>query len=670
MDTISIGADGYYHPASDEEVRGLILRAIEERLQVRVRGSGHSIKYAIYTDSFGKAQDKGGIEMMLDQLNFEGSDEKVRIDITAPEVRVKAGCHLGMDPYDLAGVSNLVNSLLYQLDQKGLAVPDLGGIIHQAVGGFLSTGSSGGSLMASFGDQLIGLRLISGTGEILDLRKDRATDADLFFAAGVSMGLFGIITEATFTLVPRFNIIGEQTTTTVADCPIDLFGDGGSGKLSLEQYLNETQYARLMWWPQQKVERMEVWKARDMKESDYNQQTGSPEHFKPKPYMEFPAFGNSDIPTESGSEALAEAIGGLFYSLAGNWHLLLRKLNPSWPVKLFLNLIAWVYPGHVLPAVIKSFVPLDTELDPISHQPSGPQRFWDVWWHGLPMDNDIDDRLMPTDFTEIWIPLSKTSEVMSKLRDFYAENGYGATGSYSCELYAAKQSDFWMSPSYGQNMFRVDVFWFGYNEGDPAINYYPQFWDLLTKNFECRFHWGKHMPVNPDYLARQYPKWKEFMALRERMDPKQIFVTQYWRDRLGIEPYTLRTPLKPIVEKGMSKPAKSIFYFGFYMILEVVLMGWSPPFLMKLAGIDPAAAVWLRMIAGIIAGLTIYYFRISLRQIKALYPIPVYERTTVFVAALLLYLLSHAPFAVLAVGIVDLLGAIWTFWAIKSSAKK
>ena len=120
----------------------------------------------------------------------------------------------------------------------------------------------------------------------------------------------------------------------------------------------------------------------------------------------------------------------------------------------------------------------------------------------------------------------------------------------------------------------------------------------------------------------------------------------------------------------MSKPARTIFYFGFYMILEVVLLLWSPDFLIKMAGIDPSAAVWLRLIGGIVAGLTIYYFSISLRRIRALYRVPIYERTAVFLTALALYLFNHAPLAVLLVGIVDLLGAIWTLWALKSEAKK
>jgi hypothetical protein len=117
----------------------------------------------------------------------------------------------------------------------------------------------------------------------------------------------------------------------------------------------------------------------------------------------------------------------------------------------------------------------------------------------------------------------------------------------------------------------------------------------------------------------------------------------------------------------MTTPAKTIHYFAFYMIFEVVMLLWSPPALLRMAGVDPSDAVWLRVIAGIVAGLTIYYFKVSRAQIAAMYPVTVYERSTVFVATAALFMLDHLPFVVLLVGVVDLLGALWTLWAIKSA---
>ncbi len=519
METISVSPDGFYHPENVDQIRELILFAVENNKNIRVRGSGHSVASAIYT---GNWKTDNGLNLMLDKMR------RIRIDTEKLQVTVQAGCHLGKDPFDPSGTSDLENSLFFQMDQAGLAVPDMGGIIHQTVGGFLSTGSAGGSVLHSFGDQLVSLSFIDGNGELHTVSRENGDD--LFFAAGVSMGLLGIITEATFQCVRSFNIIGEESTTTVDGCSVDLFGDGGNGKPSLEDFLRTTEYTRLMWWPQKDVERMVVWKAAQMTEKDLEKTRSNgvgdrnvAHAFHPKPYLEFPLYYGTELP--------AEAVGGLFYTVVGNWHQVLASLKTSFLLRSALKVIGWLYPQHILPPVVKQFVPLDEDK-----HPPGPQNFWDIWWKGLPMDNRVSDKLMPTKFTEIWIPVSRSKEVMVKLRDLYRRKGYSATGSYSCEIYAAKKSDFWMSQSYGEDMIRVDVFWFGYSAGDPAVEYYPQFWELLMsdKSTPCRFHWGKYMPIAPEYLRIQYTKWDEFLALRNTLDPNRVFLTPYWQRHFGI----------------------------------------------------------------------------------------------------------------------------------------
>jgi hypothetical protein len=159
------------------------------------------------------------------------------------------------------------------------------------------------------------------------------------------------------------------------------------------------------------------------------------------------------------------------------------------------------------------------------------------------MDNQMDDQLWPTDFTELWIDVDKTAEVMSAMRDWYAGGGdpevaYDRTGAFSCELYAATKSRFWMSPSYGCDVFRVDVFWFGHNADDPRSDFYPQFWRLL-RPFGFRPHWGKFLPDPasgdwPAYYRAQLPRMADFLALRTKLDPKDVFLTNYWKDNLGI----------------------------------------------------------------------------------------------------------------------------------------
>jgi hypothetical protein len=176
--------------------------------------------------------------------------------------------------------------------------------------------------------------------------------------------------------------------------------------------------------------------------------------------------------------------------------------------------------------------------------PVGTQDFWDTWMCGLPMDNQMDDQLWPTEFTELWIPVEKATEVMRALQEFYyaggnADAAYAHTGSFSCELYAAKASPFWMSPSFGADVFRVDVFWFGLNAGSPADTFYPMFWELLQP-FAFRPHWAKFLPPASDrwraYYRKNVPMLERFLELRRELDPRQIFVNEYWREHLGIEP--------------------------------------------------------------------------------------------------------------------------------------
>ena len=80
---------------------------------------------------------------------------------------------------------------------------------------------------------------------------------------------------------------------------------------------------------------------------------------------------------------------------------------------------------------------------------------------------------------------------------------------------------------------RQDLFWFAKQEGQPERDYFPQFWTLLDR-FEPRYHWGKHLPEAPAALRQRYPRWDDFLNLRARLDPKGVFLTPYWRARLGI----------------------------------------------------------------------------------------------------------------------------------------
>ena len=181
--TIMRHPDGFYHPKSEDEVSDLIRFAIANGLKVRVRGAAHSsAKAAIYTGDFSSppAVDND-LNLILDQMNA------VEFDDTKKQAVVQAGCHFGYDPLDPTGVSTLESSLVYQLQQRGWALPITGGIIRQTMGGFLSTGSSGGSLRYSLLDAIVTFRVIDGTGNVHEFQRSDDLD-DPFYSVGSLYG--------------------------------------------------------------------------------------------------------------------------------------------------------------------------------------------------------------------------------------------------------------------------------------------------------------------------------------------------------------------------------------------------------------------------------------------------------------------------------------------------
>ncbi|WP_224360474.1 D-arabinono-1,4-lactone oxidase [Hyalangium versicolor] len=510
----------YSHPTTERALVALVKRARQEGRQLRVRGSGHSVYGAIHADGTPQANsDASGanLNVLLDRYTqiLDWNEEK-------KQVTVQAGCHLGIDPND--PLSKRENSLLYQLDQRGWALPDLGGITHQTVAGFLSTGSAGGTTTFDLGGSIACIRMIDGTGKVHEFRPNPDDPSDEennpFYAAGVSMGLLGVISTVTFQCEPRYDIIGEQVTSRVEASGIELSGEGDT---SLRSLMQRTEYSRLLWWPQRDVNKLQVWKARRTRPEDARK-THINGRFIPKPFVSFP--------TILGMKELSQGIINAFYTL-------ISRHAPPYERKTqdFIE--------GVLNTLIKD----------------GTEEFWDSWYEGLPMDNGADDALLPTEFTELFIDIHQTPEVMRELERFFAgDEGLERTGAYACEIYPARRSRFWLSPSYARDCVRVDIFWFKTRQGNPDIDFYPQYWELLRK-FDFRFHWGKYLSAADSstgaaYIRRQFPKWGKFMELRDRMDPDGVFLTGYWREHLAIEPAASNvTPLRRVEQEFAPREA-------------------------------------------------------------------------------------------------------------------
>jgi hypothetical protein len=570
--------DGFFHPASEDELIALVTTAYREGRELRVRGAAHSVSYAIYTDPLDGMPNHveqqsppagDNVNVMLDRYRgWRVKDEDRKL------VEADAGIHLGADPSDPTGGATLESSLLYQLwKESGWTISDTGGITHQTVSGFTATGSSGGSLQLSVNDNLWGFRVIDGTGEVYEVSRDDE-DQDLFYSMSPNLGLLGVVSKITFQCVDTFNISGQEAVTTVADCAVDLFGDGTPDRPSLESFLRDAEYARLEWWPQRGVERILTWQCQQMKPqlgfkpTRYEEFTDDPEATEVLISLLYTILGNLDDlsqakpkleatfgEVEKALEALAK-VGGLgeVGKLLARFvsELLEHGVDAAITLlKPFAPLIRRELPT-IFPKVLGAVIPLDA--DKKGMQKGEPQAFRDWGWQGLPMDNQANDVLVPTEFTELWVPLLRTRDAMRLLTGYFDEprdvhEAYRRTGLYAWELYSAMPTPFWMAASHTtgddawkDGVFRIDSYWFAANPGDPAETFYPALWDLFRDNgIPFRLHWGKFQPAYDsgdrrwvDFFAAEYPRWDDFLRLRERRDPNNIFLTAYWRDRFGL----------------------------------------------------------------------------------------------------------------------------------------
>jgi hypothetical protein len=570
---VPVGPDGFHHPASEQELVDLVKAAYREGRLLRVRGAAHSVSDAVYTEPPGPNRVSrqsppadGNVNVMLDRYRgWHVKDEARKL------VEAEAGIHLGADPSDPTGTATLESSLLAQLaTQKRWTVDNTGGVTHQTVSGFTATGSSGGSLQFTSNRNLYGFRLIDGRGEIHELTRDDA-DPDAFFSMSPSLGLLGVVSTITLECTDLFAIEGEEAVTSLDGCPADLLGPGADGRPSLEQFLRDAEFSRLEWWPQRDAERVVTWQA---------SRIDAPPGFEPKPYKRFDGgpeatqqmigilftiLGNLDDLSKARAklednfdelERVLEALP-LVHGLGAAGRLLAEFLSRAiefgvdaaiTALNPFRRLVRKAVPDF-LPKLIAAFIPLDAD-----EKDGGPQRFTDYGWSGLPMDNQADDELVPTEFTETWVPLPRTREVVQLLHTYFTEprddeEALRRTGTYAWELYSAMPTPFWLSPAHTSGddewkdgAFRVDPYWFADNAENPTETFFAGLWQLLRENdVPFRLHWGKFQPVYArgdrdwvDFFRAQYPRWDDFLRLRAERDPNNIFLTGYWRDRFGL----------------------------------------------------------------------------------------------------------------------------------------
>ncbi|GKQ35546.1 D-arabinono-1,4-lactone oxidase [Streptomyces sp. A012304] len=128
---------------------------------------------------------------------------------------------------------------------------------------------------------------------------------------------------------------------------------------------------------------------------------------------------------------------------------------------------------------------------------------------------------------EYAVPRQAVTEVLRELKAMVERSGLRI--SFPVEVRTAPADDITLSTASGRDSAYVAVHMV---KGTPYQKYFTAAERIFVAH-EGRPHWGKVHTRDAEYFAGVYPRFEEFTALRDRLDPDRRFQNDYLRRVLG-----------------------------------------------------------------------------------------------------------------------------------------
>lgn len=128
---------------------------------------------------------------------------------------------------------------------------------------------------------------------------------------------------------------------------------------------------------------------------------------------------------------------------------------------------------------------------------------------------------------EYAVPREAVTETLRELKAMVERSGLRI--SFPVEVRTAPADDITLSTASGRDSAYIAVHM---AKGTPYQAYFTAAERIFTAH-EGRPHWGKIHTRDAEYFAGVYPRFSEFTALRDRLDPDRLFQNDYLRRVLG-----------------------------------------------------------------------------------------------------------------------------------------
>ncbi len=175
-----------HRPLTEAELVLIVRTARAEQERVRVAGGGRSYSGVALSDGH--------------LVEIEGYNALLDLNVTRGLVTVQAGVTL--------------RRLEEELWSRGFVLPAWGDAGESTLGGAISTGTHGSGLhVTSLAAQVTALRIVTGTGDVLDCSLER--EREVFEAAVTGLGAAGILSTVTLKVQPAAHVLQQEETSTV-----------------------------------------------------------------------------------------------------------------------------------------------------------------------------------------------------------------------------------------------------------------------------------------------------------------------------------------------------------------------------------------------------------------------------------------------------------------------
>jgi hypothetical protein len=115
----------------------------------------------------------------------------------------------------------------------------------------------------------------------------------------------------------------------------------------------------------------------------------------------------------------------------------------------------------------------------------------------------------------------------------------------------------------------------------------------------------------------------------------------------------------------MTSAGKSIYYFGFYLLILGITLTVVPNILLSTFLLPETNEVWIRVVGIIVFNIGLYYIFMAPVNQAIFYTLTIYTRALILFWFIVFVLLGWAPTPLIMFGLVDAAGAVWTYAAMR-----